>query len=173
MVHGRRSVVSLETRDYAEAVQRAREILERPELQPARALTAEIDRFLKYKCDTNRYSNASAHTKAYVLNMFADYVKNPPPRNITALQCRSFYAAAKARVAPSTAESYMFTVRSFFNWCVAQNLCHRNPAIEVQLDRIDHKGRNHFANLELTQRLIQNAPNDWIANSAHAESLAS
>ena len=29
-----------------------------------------------------------------------------------------FYAAAKARVASSTAESYMFTVRSFFNWCV-------------------------------------------------------
>jgi site-specific recombinase XerD len=50
--------------------------------------------------------------------------------------------------------------QSFFNWCVAQNLCRRNPAIEVQLDRIDHKGRNRFADLELTQRLIQNAPND-------------
>ena len=41
MVKGRRSIVSLETRDYAEAVQRAREILERPELQPAQAFTAE------------------------------------------------------------------------------------------------------------------------------------
>ena len=42
-VNGRRSVVSLETRDYAEAVERAREIVERPEPQPAQALTAEID----------------------------------------------------------------------------------------------------------------------------------
>ena len=48
MVNGRRSIVSLETRDYAEAVERAREILERPELQPARALTAEVQRFLKH-----------------------------------------------------------------------------------------------------------------------------
>ena len=39
-VNGRRSHVSLETRNYAEAVQRAQEILNRPELQPARTLPA-------------------------------------------------------------------------------------------------------------------------------------
>src|SRR5205807_5127321 len=72
MVNGRRSIVSLETRDYAEAVERAREILERPELQPAQALTAEVQRFLKHKFETNRFSKASADTKAYVLNLFAD-----------------------------------------------------------------------------------------------------
>ena len=49
--------MSLETRDYAEAVQRAREIMERPELQPAQALLAEVERFLKYKFETNRFSN--------------------------------------------------------------------------------------------------------------------
>jgi site-specific recombinase XerD len=54
----------------------------------------------------------------------------------------------------------MFTVRSFFNWCVAQNLCRRNPAVDVQLDRVDHKGRTRFADFELAQRLIQDAPND-------------
>jgi hypothetical protein len=139
MVRGRRSVVSLETRDYAEAVQRPREILERPELQPAQAFAAEVQRFLKHKFETNRFSKASTETKAYVLNLFGDYVKNAPPANVTAHQCKSFYAAAKERVAASTAESYMFTVRSFFNWCGAQNLCRRNPALEVQLDRIDHK----------------------------------
>lgn len=160
MVNGRRSIVSLETRDYAEAVERAREILERPELQPAQALTAEVQRFLKHKFETNRFSKASADTKAYVLNLFADHVKNVPPANVTGYQCKTFYAAAKARVTPSTAESYMFTIRSFLNWCVAQNLCRRNPAIEVQLDRVDHKGRTRFADFELAQRLIQNAPND-------------
>jgi hypothetical protein len=105
MVDGRRSIVSLETRDYGEAVRRAREILERPELQPARALTAEVERFLKYKFETNRFSKASADAKAYVLKVFADHVKDAPPGNITTLQCKSFYAAAKTRVAPSTAES--------------------------------------------------------------------
>ena len=33
-VNGRRSRITLETRDYAESVQRAQEILNRPELQP-------------------------------------------------------------------------------------------------------------------------------------------
>jgi hypothetical protein len=47
-INKRRTIVSLETRDYAEAVARAREILERPELQTAQSFSSEIDRFLKY-----------------------------------------------------------------------------------------------------------------------------
>jgi site-specific recombinase XerD len=159
-VNGRRSHVSLETRDYPEAVQRAQEIVNRPELQPALAMTAEMDRFVKHKFDTNRFSKMSVESKLSILKMFAENVKDIPPVNVTTYQCKAFYNAAKARVAPSTAESYMFTLRSFFNWCVAENLCRRNPAAEVQLDRVDHKGRIHFANLETAQRLIAKAPND-------------
>ncbi|MEI9892846.1 MAG: tyrosine-type recombinase/integrase [Chthoniobacter sp.] len=159
-VNGRRTLVSLETKDYAEAVQRAQEILDRPELQPAQAFTAEIDRFLKHKFDTNRFSKASVDTKRYILEEFAASVRDIPPANVVGYQCKAFYKAARARVAPSTAESYMFTVRSFFNWCVAENLCRRNPALEVQLDRVDHKGRTQFADLELAQKLITEAPND-------------
>ena len=40
-VNGRRSIVSLETRDYVEAVERAREIMDSPELQPAQSFSAE------------------------------------------------------------------------------------------------------------------------------------
>jgi site-specific recombinase XerD len=54
----------------------------------------------------------------------------------------------------------MFTLRSFFNWCVAKNLCRRNPALDVQLDRVDRKGRSRFADLDLAQCLIENAPTD-------------
>jgi hypothetical protein len=46
-VNGRRSFVSLETEDYVEAVQRAREIKGSPELQPAQSFTAEVERFFK------------------------------------------------------------------------------------------------------------------------------
>ena len=88
MVEGRRSQMSLETRDYAEAVQRALEILQRPELQPARAMDAEIKRFIKYKVDTNRYSAASADSKRYTLGEFADFVGNVSPGQVTAFHCR-------------------------------------------------------------------------------------
>jgi hypothetical protein len=132
--NGRRSMVSLETRDYAEAVQRAREILDSPELQPAQSFPAEVERFLKHKVDTNRYSKMSAESKRSCLTMSAESVKNVPPTNVTGYHCKAFYLALKKRIAPSTAESYMFTLRSFCNWCVRENLCRRNPAFDVQLD---------------------------------------
>jgi site-specific recombinase XerD len=157
-VNGRRSFISLETEDYVTALQRAREIKESPELQPAQSFTAELERFLKHKYETNRYSKTSAESKKSCLKMFADSVNNAPPAQVSVNHCEAFYTAAKRRVVPSTAESYMFTLRSFFNWCMRENLCRRNPALGVQLDRIDRKGRTHFADFELAQRLITNAP---------------
>jgi site-specific recombinase XerD len=159
-VNGRRSFVSLETDDYVAAVQRAQEIRDSPELQPAQSVTSEVERFLQYKFETNRYSKMSADSKRSCLTMFAESVKDIPPASVTSSQCKAYYNAAKARVVPSTAESYMFTLRSFFNWCVQENLCRRNPVIGIQLDRIDRKGRTRFANLEIAQRLIENAPTD-------------
>ncbi len=159
-VNGRRSFISLETEDYVTALQRAQEIKESPELQPAQSFTAEMERFLKHKYETNRYSKTSADSKRSCLRMFADAVNNVPPVHVTGQHCKAFYTAAKARVVPSTAESYMFTLRSFFNWCVRENLCRRNPVLLVQLDRIDRKGRTRFAEFELAQRLIANAPTD-------------
>ena len=160
MVDGRRSQVSLETHDYAEAVQKALEILHRPELQPARAMDAEIKRFIKYKVDSNRYSPASADSKRYILQEFADTLGNVSPGQVTAFHCKAFYKRMKERVSPSTAESYMFTLRSFFQWCVSDNLCRRNPAMEVEMDRVDHQARIKFTDLELAQKLITNAPSD-------------
>jgi hypothetical protein len=46
-VNGRRSFVSLETGDYVAALQRAREISESPDLQPAQSFTAKVERFLR------------------------------------------------------------------------------------------------------------------------------
>ena len=159
-VNGRRSHVSLETKDYAEAVQRATEVADRPELQPSRAMDSEIQRFIEYKLRSNRYSPASADSKRYILQEFADTLGNVSPGQVTAFHCKAFYKRMKDRVSPSTAESYMFTLRSFFKWCVAENLCRRNPAAEVELDKVDHQARIKFTDLELAQKLITNAPND-------------
>jgi len=83
-------MVSLETRDYAEAVQRAREILDSPELQPAQTFPAEVERFLKHKLDTNRYNKMSAESERSCLSMFADSVKNVPPTSVTGYHCKAF-----------------------------------------------------------------------------------
>lgn len=105
-VHGRRSLLSLGTRDYVEAVARASEILARPELQPARSFRAEIERFLRYKLESNRFSKASVESKRSSLRLFAESVNDVPPSSVSVQQCLAFYNATKRRVTPSTAESY-------------------------------------------------------------------
>lgn len=159
-VNGRRTWVSLETNDYAEAVQRAMEIREKPELQGTGPFEVEIERFLKYKLETNRFSRASADAKGYILKRFATFVRNILPNAVTTAHCNSFYKDARQRVAPSTAESYMFCIRSFFNWCVDEGMIRRNPALEVRLDRVDHKGRSLFADSDLARKLIAEAPDN-------------
>lgn len=52
-----------------------------PELQPAQSFAAEVERFLKHKYETNRYSKMSAESKRSCLNLFADSVKNRMSRN--------------------------------------------------------------------------------------------
>jgi hypothetical protein len=86
-----------------------------PNCEPAQSFRGEVEWFLKHKYETNRYSKTSADSKRSCLNLFADSVKNIPPTNVTGYQCKAFYNAAKARIAASPAESYMFTLRSFFN----------------------------------------------------------
>jgi hypothetical protein len=81
-VNGRRTWVSLETGDYAEAVQRAMEIREKPELQGIGPFETEIERFLKYKLDTNRFSRASVDAKGYILKRFAAFIRNILPNVI-------------------------------------------------------------------------------------------
>ena len=103
-VNGRRNLVSLETKDYAEAVQRAQEIMERSELQPAHALSAEIERFVKYLYDTNRFSQASAESKGSILKNVRRKREEHSPCPRDHLPVQTFSNASKTRAAPSTAE---------------------------------------------------------------------
>ena len=56
---------------------------------------------------------SKAKSKAFIcaaksiLKIFAESVKSIPTAQVTAYQCKAFYNSAKARVAPSTAESYV------------------------------------------------------------------
>jgi integrase len=52
------------------------------------------------------------------------------------------------------------TVRSFFNWCVDQDLCEKNPAVDVRMSRLTEQATKPFADRPLVARLIKKAPND-------------
>jgi integrase len=156
MVNGRRIQASLGTSDYAEAVTKALEIRADPFLVVADPLQAEIDAFISYKVQQNEYSADSAASKRYALEEFATFVGKSDPATILPSDVERFYRRLQGRVAESTAQGYITTLRSFFNRLLETRKVRRNVVKDVRLARLDTKGRRDFCTPVLRDKLIAN-----------------
>jgi integrase len=154
MVKGQRVQMSLGTSDYGEAVVNAQEIRADPFLANADPLRSEIDSFIKYKVQQNEYSQASAESKRYALKEFASFVRKADPATITPSDVQRFYEKLRGRVAESTAQGYMTTLRSFFNRLLQTRKVRTNIVKAVKLARLDTKGRPDFCTPSLRDKLI-------------------
>jgi len=162
MQNGQRTQVSLRTSDYSEAVQNAMKIIEHPFLNDSGPLQQEVEAFLAHKMRQNEYSAASVESKQYALHEFANFTAKRRVADISTLDAERFYRALQERVSESTAQGYITTLRSFFNWLVELRKIRRNPVEGVQLARLDQKGRLLFCEPNERDRLIAKAPSDEI-----------
>ena len=158
--NGKHIQKSLRTSDYVEAVVRAREIKNDPIVALSDPLGAEIDDFIKLKLDRNEWSPASAESKRHCLRLFAETIGNTAVANVTKADCQRFYDSYRGRVADSTRESYVMTLRSFFTTLLQQKKVRENPTAGVTMARVDRKGRTVFCTPEEVRKLIENAPDD-------------
>jgi len=154
MVKGQRIQESLGTSDYGEAVTKALEIRSDPFLATAEPLQSEIAGFIKYKVQQNEYSPASVGSKKYALNEFATSVGKSDPATIVPSDVDRFYRMLQGRVTESTAQGYVTTLRSFFNWLLQTRKVRRNVVKDVKLARLDTKGRVDFCDRALRDKLI-------------------
>ncbi|HEU5246164.1 MAG TPA: phage integrase N-terminal SAM-like domain-containing protein, partial [Candidatus Udaeobacter sp.] len=154
MVKGQRVQMSLGTSDYGEAVVKAQEIRADPFLANADPLRSEIDAFINYKVQQNEYSQASAESKRYALNEFVSFVRKADPATITPADVERFYQKLRSRVAESTAQGYITTLRSFFNRLLEARKVRTNVVKNVRLARLDTNGRKHFCTPALRDKLI-------------------
>ena len=154
MVHGKRVQVSLHTDDYGEAVVKAMEIRADPFLSTAEPLRAEIDAFIDYKLAQNEYSRESADSKRYALQEFASFVNKADPSMIFSADVERFYKRLQGRVAESTAQGYITTLRSFFNRLLETRKVRTNVVKKVKLARLDTKGRTDYCTPILRDKLI-------------------
>jgi integrase len=154
MVKGQRIQMSLGTSDYGEAVVKALEIRAEPFLANADPLQSEIDAFIKYKVQQNEYSRASVESKRYALKEFATFVKKADPATITPSDVDRFYQKLRSRVAESTAQGYITTLRSFFNRLQETRKVRTNVVKAVKLARLDSNGRKQFCTPALRDKLI-------------------
>ena len=156
MEEGRRVQVSLNTDDFGQAVQNALEIRGAPFLAQSDPLEREIDQFIAHKLRQNEYSTDSASTKRHVLDEFAIFLNARDPAGVSTQDIERFYRQLQSRVSESTAQGYVTTLRSFFNWLVQAKKVRKNPVIDVQLARLDRKGRDLFCDPDLRDSLIKN-----------------
>jgi hypothetical protein len=132
--NGVRKFITLETSDPAEAVKRAADIREAPDLNASSPLRAEITRFIAYKKRMNAYTASTALTKLNKLLLFAaDLPDTASAAAITVRQVQQFYDSVRERVTDTTALGYMMALQAFFRWAVEiERIARRNPVKEVR-----------------------------------------
>lgn len=160
MVGGKRVQVSLGTSDYGEAVVKALEVRADPFLMAADPLRSEIDAFLDHKLRQNEYSAASAEAKKYALQEFAAFVGKADPAQITTADVERFYTKLRGRVAESTAQGYITTLRSFFNRLAETRKLRTNVVTGVRLGRLDTRGRTTVCTKSVVNMLIEKCKRD-------------
>ena len=152
---GKRTRISLETDNYAEAVARAQELRSSPELNPGTGIRGDVTQFVTFKQEHGEFTRSSAESKGSVLRKFADFVGDIPCAAITTKRVQAFYDQARAQHAPSTAISYLMMVRSFFEWAVeVAKLARVNPCKDVKIAKSRTAARLSFCSKEERDLLI-------------------
>lgn len=124
----KRNFISLETEDYAQAVERAAEMRLSPVLNSSDSFKTEIDAFLAHKRRHNKFTASSAHGRGFILRAFARDCGRHSPAQVTPADVQSYYNEKLDAFSATTANSYASILRSFFSWCVqVRHLTRRNP----------------------------------------------
>jgi integrase len=151
----KRSFVSLETHDFATAVQRATEVRKSPEINKGHFMGEMIDRFIAYKVRHGEYSRFSAQNKEGVLRSFAKFIGEVAPFQISTAQVQAFYDSHRGRVTESTVHAYLMAIRSFFQWCLTvEKTVRSNPCLNVRTGKTVSASRKKFCEPALRDRLI-------------------
>ena len=156
---GKRKYISLETNDEFEAIRRAREI-RKADIFESSPLTQAITNYIKEKSDAHIYTRP---TCILVQNVLSEFSKNVTLRSVTEIRqshIESHYKMLQFRIAETSAQIHMRTIRAFFSWCVKKRLTHANPCERVALVKIERPARLKFCNPSQRDLLIEQAPND-------------
>jgi len=157
----KRVFVSLETEDFAIAVQRAQEIRDRPELNAGGLLEAEIARFIAYKIQKGDFVRDTADNSKNFLAHLPRIIGNLAPFQVGGPEVTLFYNTLRMRMTESSAQTYVAHARSFFRWChKTARLCDKNPFDSLDLPKLISVAKKEFCLPELRDKLITECPRD-------------
>ena len=162
-VRGKKQFHNLHTTEEAAAIVRAMEIARNPEERRAAVFDEEIAAFVAHKLAKNEYSRFSASAKRHTLVEFREFMVAAGrlnPGQVSDAEALRYYRGLQARVAETTAQGYLSTVRSFYKWLLKARKVRRNPLDALELVKIVPRGRDKFCSPALRDKLIAEAPTD-------------
>ncbi len=153
---GIRKTIALETRDESDAIRRALELANGPDLAIGGTLEGEIEAFVAFKLSRNEFSRFSAENKKLTLKRFARWVgPGTAIPSIKTSDLQRFYGEERGRVTESTAQGYMMCLRSFFTWLQKERtIIATNPATSISMGRWDYGTKTEYCQPELRDALL-------------------
>ena len=153
---GVRKTIALETRDEDEAIHKALDLANAPDLAIGGTLEGEIEAFIAFKLARNEFSRFSAENKSLTLKRFARWVGRTPIPSIKTADLQRFYSEERNRVTESTAQGYMMCLRSFFSWLQSERkIIATNPATGISMGRWDYGTKTEYCQPELRDALLE------------------
>ena len=160
MTNGKRELISLETKDEGEAIERVAKIKLDGVLEIKENFSSEVERFLADKRAMGKHTERSTTWFKETLKPFAKFVNEKPSSKVTTEDIAEFYKGMRKDLAETTAKSRMGALRSFFSWCVKSRRRFDNPTTEIKIPRISQPARTVFATKEQRDAIIAAAIDD-------------
>ena len=158
----KRHWVTLETTDYATAVAKAADVKAAPVLNAGGRLTAETDRFRKWKVTAGEFTRATDIGARGFLRRLVAHFGDVDPAGITEKAAQDYYAALiRSGMKVISARTYIAHAASFFAWCVDEaRTATANPFAGVEMDDVTNGARKRFCEPELRDQLIRACKRD-------------
>ena len=160
---GKRHQFPLDTKDLSEAIRKRDGYLSSPNILYGfrnHTLGSQIDKYIKEKTDSKRWSRESASEKSRVLNVFCNSLGQD--RTIASIKESEINNYLNSKLAAGcrggTVNGYLNTIQAFFQHCQVNHLRTDNPATAIKSFPDEHPVREVWCTENEVKHLYSNTP---------------
>lgn len=173
----RPKALALGTRDEAEAINTVTDMTWNGMILAAETkdtLAVLLPRYYAAKADDRK---SSRRNRRLVLDAFKERMKNPRVTDISRemiVNWRELLATSGGTeessrpLSQTSMTSYLIILRAFLNWCVAEKILRKNPALDMgKQSTVRRTRRQEFLTLEQRERLLAQPCRDYVGLILH------
>lgn len=162
---GKRNHFPLHTKELAEAVRKRDSYLADPKIIYCfrqHTLGVQIEKYVKDRIVSKRWSRESAAEKSRLLNVFCDAIGSD--RSLYSIKTSEIETYLTSKLSGGckggTVNGYLTIIQAFFEDCVRDHLLINNPATEIDSFPDEHPVREIWCSEEEVSRLYRATPTD-------------